>query len=47
MVFQTRESAQERWRRIDRYELVALVRAGATFIDGKLVEGDQKEKDAA
>jgi len=47
MVFKLVQAAQERWRRIDGYELVALVRAGATFIDGKLVEGDQKEKDAA
>ncbi len=38
MAFKLLESAQERWRRVDGYELVALVRAGATFIDGKLVE---------
>jgi hypothetical protein len=25
-----------RWRRINGHELVALVRAGATFIDGQL-----------
>ncbi|HEV2369243.1 MAG TPA: IS256 family transposase [Acidimicrobiales bacterium] len=31
-------AAQERWRRITGAEMVALVRAGATFIDGKLQE---------
>ena len=32
------DAAQHRWRRINGHELVALVRAGATFIDGKLQE---------
>ena len=31
-------AAQDRWRRITGAELVGLVRAGATFIDGKLQE---------
>jgi transposase-like protein len=32
------ESAQDRWRAVNAPHLVALVRAGATFINGKLVE---------
>ncbi|HLI43489.1 MAG TPA: hypothetical protein VKU92_03355 [Acidimicrobiales bacterium] len=32
------ESAQARWRKITGAELVALVRAGVTFIDGKQQE---------
>jgi hypothetical protein len=32
------ESAQARWRCVNAPHLVALVRAGATFINGKLVE---------
>ena len=32
------ESAQDRWRTVNAPHLVALVRAGATFINGKLVE---------
>jgi transposase-like protein len=38
MGFKLLEAAQVRWRRINGPELVALVRAGATFIDGKLQE---------
>jgi putative transposase len=47
MVFKLVEAAKRRWRKIDGYELVALVRAGARFKNGKLVEGVQKEKAAA
>jgi hypothetical protein len=32
------ESAQDRWRAVNAPHLVALVRAGATFINGQLVE---------
>ena len=32
------KSAQDRWRAVNAPHLVALVRAGATFIDGKLIE---------
>lgn len=32
------EAAQDRWRAGDAPHLVALVRAGATFIGGQLVE---------
>jgi transposase-like protein len=38
MAFKLIESAQSRWRAVNGSHLVALVRAGATFIDGKLVE---------
>jgi len=32
------ESAQDRWRAVNAPHLVALVRAGATFINGRLAE---------
>jgi len=32
------ESAQRRWRMVNAPHLVALVRAGATFVNGNLVE---------
>jgi transposase-like protein len=38
MAFKLLDAAQSRWRRINGHELVPLVRAGATFIDGKLQE---------
>ncbi|WP_143591781.1 IS256 family transposase [Thermoactinospora rubra] len=38
MAFKLIESAQKRWRAVNAPHLVALVRAGATFINGKLVE---------
>jgi transposase-like protein len=38
MAFKLIESAQARWRAVNAPQLVALVRAGATFINGKLVE---------
>lgn len=38
MAFKLMLAAQQRWRRINGHELVALVRAGATFIDGQLQE---------
>lgn len=47
MVFKLIEAAERRWRKLDGHELVALVRAGAEFVNGKLVEGVQDEKDAA
>ena len=36
MVFKLVQAAQDRWRRVNAPHLVALVRAGATFIDGQL-----------
>jgi len=38
MAFKLIESAQARWRSVNAPHLVALVRAGATFAGGKLVE---------
>ncbi len=38
MAFKLTESAQARWRAIDGPHPVALVRAGAVFTKGKLVE---------
>ena len=49
MAFKLIESAQDRWRAVNAPHLVALVRAGATFINGKLVErpGENTEPEAA
>ena len=38
MAFKLMEAAQDRWRAVNAPHLVALVRAGATFTDGVLVE---------
>jgi transposase-like protein len=38
MAFKLIESAQHRWRAVNAPHLVALVRAGASFVNGKLVE---------
>ena len=38
MAFMLIESAQRRWRMVNAPHLVAIVRAGATFVNGKLVE---------
>ncbi|GHE12043.1 hypothetical protein GCM10010339_73970 [Streptomyces alanosinicus] len=38
MVFKLVESAQQRWRAVNAPHLVALVRAGARFERGRLVE---------
>jgi len=46
MAFKLLQAAEERWRRVNAPELVALVRAGATFVNGKLVERSEDE-DAA
>jgi transposase-like protein len=43
MAFKLIESAQDRWRAVNAPHLVALVRAGATFINGKLVERPDEE----
>jgi hypothetical protein len=36
--FKVIEAAQDRWRAVSAPHLVALVRAGGTFSNGKLVE---------
>ena len=38
MAFKLIEAAQSRWRAVNAPHLVALVRAGATFHHGRLVE---------
>ena len=44
MTFKLLEAAEGRWRRINGPDLVALVQARATFVNGKLVErGDEED----
>ena len=50
MIYKLLEAAEGRWRKLTGSHLVALVRAGARFVNGELVEGDEQEneeKDAA
>jgi putative transposase len=47
MAFKLMEAAQTCWRRLNGHELVALVRAGATFIDGRLQERPREEEQQA
>jgi len=49
MAFKLIESAQARWRTVNAPHLVALVRAGATFINGRIVErpGEDAHPEAA
>ena len=47
MIFKLMEAAEGRWRRLNGSHLVPLVRAGAKFENGGLVEGSEQEKDAA
>ena len=48
MAFKLIESAQTRWRAVNAPHLVALVRAGATFVNGRLLErpADQDQQGA-
>ena len=47
MIFKLMEAAEGRWRKLTGSHLVALVRAGAKFENGELVEGSAREKVAA
>jgi hypothetical protein len=48
MAFKLIEAAQDRWRKINAPELVALVRAGATFDKGVMIERPtQQDREAA
>ena len=47
MIFKLMEAAEGRWRRLNGSHLVPLVRAGAKFENGELIEGSEQEKDAA
>ena len=42
MAFKLIEAAHVRWRAVNAPHTVALVRAGATFVNGKLVEGPEE-----
>ena len=44
MAFKLIEAAQHRWRAVNAPHLVALVRAGATFENGKLVERPEDQQ---
>jgi putative transposase len=43
MIFKLMEAAEGRWRRLTGSHLVALVRAGAEFRNGELVEGSEEK----
>ena len=47
MAYKLIESAQRRWRSVSAPHLVALVRAGAAFVNGKLVERSEDSSPAA
>jgi len=47
MAFKLIESAQDRWRAVNGPHLVALVRAGAVFRKGVLVENKPQDQEAA
>src|SRR5947207_4511233 len=44
MAFKLIESAQDRWRAVNAPQLVVLVRAGALFVNGKLVERPNQDQ---
>jgi hypothetical protein len=44
MAFKLIESAQSRWRAVNAPHLVALVRAGARFEKGKLVQRTNEQE---
>lgn len=43
MIFKLMEAAEGRWRKLIGAHLVALVRAGAKFNNGELVEGSEEK----
>jgi transposase-like protein len=47
MAFKLIESAQRRWRMVNAPHLVALVRSGAVFVNGKLIERPDDQSPAA
>ncbi len=46
MAFKLIEAAQDRWRAVNGPHLVALVRAGARFEKGVIVEREQQDREA-
>lgn len=47
MAFKVLEAAEQRWRAVNAPHLVALVRAGARFEKGVIIEREQHEREAA
>jgi len=47
MAFKLLEAAQDRWRAVNGPQLVALVRAGARFEGGVLVERPDQAREVA
>ena len=47
MAYKLLDAAQARWRKVNAPELVALVRAGAVFHEGKLIENNTTKQEAA
>ena len=47
MAYKLIEAAQSRWRKVNAPELVALVRAGAIFKEGVLIENEATNQEAA
>jgi putative transposase len=47
MAFKLIEAAEQRWRAVNGPHLVALVRAGARFEKGVIVEREQQHQEAA
>jgi putative transposase len=48
MIYKLLEATEGRWRRLNGYRLMPLVRAGARFVNGELVlERSEEQKDAA
>jgi putative transposase len=43
MIYKLSEAAEGRWRKLTGAHLVALVRAGAKFRNGELVEGSEEK----
>ena len=43
MIYKLIEAAEGRWRKLTGAHLVALVRAGAKFRNGELVEGNEEK----
>ena len=44
MAYKLIMAVQDRWRAVNAPHLVALVRAGATFVNGKLAERDEDQQ---
>ena len=47
MIYKLLETQEGRWRRLNSYRLMPLVRAGARFVNGELAERSEEQKVAA